>query len=215
MPDPMIRVIIFEDSKRFRKSLEDFFETSSEIHIAASFAHANEAVKRTREHAPDVVLMDIQMPGTSGLEALREIQNAQPGTKVLMLTSFDDDDKIFAALCNSASGYALKSNSPDDLQQAIMEVHRGDRYLTPSLAAKVYRLLQNHVVQTQSTYVPLTDRQKAVLQAMVEGLNRKMIADKLEIHLDTVGDHLKEIYRKLHVNSAPEAVREAIRRKII
>ncbi len=211
----MIRIILFDDSKRFRKSLTDFFEDSPDIYIAAGFDHANDAAKRIKEYHPDVVLMDIQMPGKSGLEALRDIHAVQPGAKVLMLTSFDDDDKIFAALCNRASGYALKSDSPDDLQQAILEVHQGGRYLTPTLAAKVYKLMQNHVVQAQSSYVPLTDRQKDVLQAMVEGLSRKMIAEKLDIGLDTVGDHIKEIYRKLHVNSAPEAVREAIQKKII
>jgi len=212
----MIRIIVFDDNKRFRKSLVDFFAGSPDIHLAADFDNANDAVKHIRDYAPDVVLMDIQMPGNiSGLEALQKIQLSRPGTKVLMLTSFDDDDMIFAALCNSASGYALKSTRPDDLQKAILEVERGDRYLTPSLAAKVYKLLQNQVVQTQSTYVALTDRQKDVLQAMVDGLSRKMIAEKLDIHLDTVGDHLKEIYRKLHVNSAPEAVREALRKKII
>ncbi len=211
----MIRVIIFDDSERFRKSLETFFEDSAEVFIAASFANANEAVKRVREYKPDVVLMDIQMPGASGLEALWGIRNAQLNTNVLMLTSFDDDDKIFAALCNGAKGYVMKSNSPDDLEQAILEVHRGERYLSPSLAAKVFKLLQNHVVTAQSVYVPLTDRQKDVLQAMVEGLSRKMIAEKLNIHPDTVGDHIKEIYRKLQVNSAPEAVREALQKKII
>ncbi len=211
----MIRIILFDDSKRLRNSLTDFFKTSEEIYVAAGFNNANESVKRVKEFNPDVVLMDIQMPGKSGLDALREIQAAQPGTKVLMLTSFDDDDLIFAALCNRAFGYALKSTSPDDLQQAILEVHRGGRYLTPSLAAKVYKLMQSHVVQAQSSYVPLTDRQKDVLQAMVEGLSRKMIAEKLGIQQDTVGDHIKEIYRKLHVNSAPEAVREAIQKKII
>jgi DNA-binding NarL/FixJ family response regulator len=211
----MIRIILFDDSKGFRKSLTDFFNTSDDIYAAAGFDNARDAARHVKEYNPDVVLMDIQMPGKSGLEALQDIQVAAPGTKVLMLTSFDDDDKIFAALCNSAFGYVLKSSSADEIHQAIVEVHQGGRYLTPSLAAKVYRLLQNQVVQTQTSYVPLTDRQKEVLQAMVDGLSRKMIADKLGIHIDTVGDHVKEIYRKLHVNSAPEAVREAIQKKII
>lgn len=210
----MIRIILFDDRKSFRKSIEDLFTDSPDIFLAASFANANDAVKQVREYKPDVVLMDIQMPGVSGLEALQYIQAASPNTKVLMLTSLDDDDKIFAALCNRAYGYVLKSDDTDEIQQAIVDVYKGGRYLTPSLAAKVYSLMQNHVVQAQPTYVALTDRQKAVLQCMVEGLSRKMIADRLDIGVDTVGDHLKEIYRKLHVNSAPEAVREAIRRKI-
>lgn len=211
----MIRVLLFDDRNSFRKSLQDFFEDSSQIFIAADFANANEAVKHVKAYKPDVVLMDIQMPGISGLEALGEIRKAQPETRVLMVTSFDDEDKIFAALCNSAYGYVLKSDNIEEIEQAILEAHKGGRYLTPSLAGKVYRLMQNHVVQAQPGYIPFTDRQKDVLQAMVDGLGRKMIADKLGIGLDTVGDHLKEIYRKLHVNSAPEAVREAIRRKIV
>lgn len=211
----MIRIILFDDSKGFRKSLTDFFNTSDDIFVAAAFDHARNAAREVKEYHPDVVLMDIQMPGKSGLEALQDIQTTAPGTKVLMLTSFDDDDKIFAALCNSAFGYVLKSSSADDIHQAILEVHHGGRYLTPSLAAKVYKLMQNHVVQTQTGYVALTERQREVLQAMVDGLSRKMIADKLVIHIDTVGDHIKEIYRKLHVNSASEAVREAIQKKII
>jgi DNA-binding NarL/FixJ family response regulator len=211
----MIRVILFDDSKTFRNSLEGFFADSADIFVAAAFANANEAVKHAREYKPDVVLMDIQMPGTSGLVALEEVKNACPATKVLMLTSFDDDEKIFAALCNQAHGYILKSASPDDIQEAIMEVYKDGKYLTPSLAAKVYAMMQHQIVRKQPTYVALTDRQKAVLQCMVDGKSRKMIAVDLNIHLDTVGDHIKEIYRKLHVNSAPEAVREAIQRNII
>ncbi len=211
----MIRIILFDDNKGFRKSLIDFFNTSDDIYVAASFDHANNAAKHVLEYKPDVVLMDIQMPGKSGLEALQEISAASSQTRVLMLTSFDDDDKIFAALCASAYGYVLKSSSADDIHQAIREVHQGGRYLTPSLATKVYKLMQSHIVQVQPGYVSLTDRQKDVLRAMVEGMSRKMIADKLLIHIDTVGDHIKEIYKKLHVNSAPEAVREAIQKKII
>ena len=211
----MIRIILFDDSKGFRKSLTDFFETSDDVCVVAGFDHANNAAACVKEYSPDVVLMDIQMPGKSGLQALADIQASAADTRVLMLTSFDDDDKIFAALCNSAHGYVLKSSTADEIHQAIRDVYRGGRYLTPSLAAKVYKLMQSHVAQAQTGYVALTDRQKAVLQAMVEGLSRKMIADKLAIHIDTVGDHIKEIYRKLHVNSAPEAVREAIQKKII
>lgn len=211
----MIRIILFDDNKGFRKSLTDFFKTSDDIYVAAGFDNANNAASHVKEYNPDVVLMDIQMPGKTGLEALEEIQKSASSAKVLMLTSFDDDDKIFAALCNRAYGYLLKSSSADEIHQAILDVYHGGRYLTPSLAAKVYKLMQSHVAQAQTGYVALTDRQKAVLQAMVEGLSRKMIADKLSIHIDTVGDHIKEIYRKLHVNSAPEAVREAIQKKII
>lgn len=211
----MIRVILFDDSKNMRRSVELYFRASAEIFLAASFANANDAVKCVREYKPDVILMDIQMPGTWGLEALRQIRAIFPTAKILMLTSFDDDDKIFDALCNGASGYALKGDDPVELQQAIVNVYKGQGFLSPTLAGKVIRLMQSPVAQAQSTYEALTDRQREVLRCMVEGLSRKMIAEKLDIGIDTVGDHTKEIYRKLHVNSAPEAVREAIQKKII
>lgn len=209
----MIRVILFDDNKNMRRSLEDYFADSKEICITASFPEANEAVKQVKTYAPDVVLMDIQMPGSSGLEALCQISNAHLNTKVIMLTSFDDNEKLFAAICAGAYGYALKTESPENLQNAIKEVHHtGGMYFTSSLAARAWSFLRSHFVQTQPNYVALTERQIDVLKCMVDGLNRKMTAGHLNISVDTVGDHLKEIYRKLQVNSAPEAVREAIRR---
>jgi DNA-binding NarL/FixJ family response regulator len=211
----MISAIMFEDDRQFRRSFQEYFEDSDKVFLAAAFADAENAVAQVKRHKPDVVIMDIQMPGINGLEALRLIKAASPDTHVMMLTTFDDEEKIFAAICSGASGYALKSEQLDRLEKAMGDVSEGGGFMSPSIAAKVMRMFQNQLVRKQPEYADLTDRQKDVLQAMVNGLNRKMIATELKIGYDTVGDHIKEIYRKLHVNSASEAVREAILRKIV
>ena len=206
---------MFDDNKNLRKSLEEYFSDSKEVYLAATFGNANEVLKYIREHQPDIVLMDIEMPGTSGIEALQKIRKVHPDLKVLMLTVFDNDDKIFAALCNGASGYAIKNPNPMEIEQAIKDVQTGGGHISPSIAAQVIRMMQHPLVKAQPDYVDLTDRQKDVLSCMVNGMSRKMIATNLEIGLDTVGDHIKHIYKRLHVNSASEAVREAILRKLV
>lgn len=211
----MISAIMFEDDKQFRRSFQEYFEDSDTVFLAAAFADAERAVAEVRKHKPDVVIMDIQMPGINGLDALRLIKAASPNTHVMMLTTFDDDEKIFAAICYGASGYAMKSDELDRLETAMGDVKAGGGYMSPSIAAKVMKMFQNQLVRKQPEYADLTDRQKEVLQAMVNGKSRKMIGEHLKIGYDTVGDHIKEIYRKLHVNSASEAVREAILRRIV
>ena len=210
-----IRVILFEDIKVYRESMEDYFKDSDTVYLAATFPNADNAIQAVREYNPDVILMDIQMPGISGIDALRQIIQANPNSKIMMLTSFDEDDKIFAAVCSGASGYALKSVDPDDLEKGIGQVHNGGGFMSPTVAAKVMRMFQNQIVTSQPHYVDLTPRQKDVLKCMVDGLSYKMTAAQLDLTNNTVNDHIKAIYKKLHVNSAPEAVREAILRKLV
>jgi DNA-binding NarL/FixJ family response regulator len=211
----MIRVIVFEDDNRFRDSLKTYWKNSKEIFVAADFNNANDAVKEVKRHRPDVVLMDVRMPGVWGIEAMMQIKQAIPDAKVLILTSFDEDDKVFAAVCGGASGYVLKGDDIDAIEKAIIDVNKGGGHMTPSIALKVMKMLQNPLVQNQNTYVRLTDREREVLECMVKGMSYKMVAGELNIAYHTVHDHVKNIYKKLHVNSAPEAVREAILRKLI
>ena len=211
----MIRAIMFEDDKQFRQSFQGYFEDSDKVFLAAAFADAENAVSQVRKHQPDVVIMDIQMPGINGLDALQKIKKASPDTHVMMLTTFDDEEKIFAAICRGASGYAMKSDELDRVEKAMSDVGQGGGYMSPSIAAKVMKLFQHQFVRAQPDYADLTKKQKEVLQCIVNGMTRKMIAAELDIGYETVGDHIKEIYRKLHVNSASEAVREAILRKIV
>jgi DNA-binding NarL/FixJ family response regulator len=205
---------MFEDSTKFRQEVVAFLEDSDQVHLAAAFPNADDVAAQIKKHKPDVVIMDIQMPGLSGLEALSIVRATHADSKVMMLTSFDDNEKIYAAICLGASGYLLKSEY-DNLEKAIVETAKGERVMTPTIASKIWKLFDSTIVTRQNHYAPLTPRQKDVLRCMVEGKSRKMIAEALGITENVVGDHLKEIYRKLHVNSAPEAVREAILRRII
>ncbi len=211
----MIRVVLFEDNKSFRQSLALYLAGSDEIFMCASFGDAGGCVGKIKRYQPDVVLMDIQMPGISGIEALQEIKATLPDTKVLMQTIFDDDHRVFAAICAGANGYVLKNPDPEIMLQAIIDVHNGGAWMTPSIAAKVLRMFQNQFVKTQPTYVALTEREREILSCMVKGMSYKMIADACSLSFHTVHWHVKHIYEKLHVNSAPEAVAKAIEGRLI
>lgn len=211
----MIRVVLFEDNKSFRQSLALYLAGSDEVFMCASFGDAGGCVGKIKRYEPDVVLMDIQMPGISGIEALQEIKAALPATKVLMQTIFDDDHRVFAAICAGANGYVLKNPDPEVMLQAIIDVHNGGAWMTPSIAAKVLRMFQHQFVKTQPTYVALTEREREILGCMVKGMSYKMIADACCLSFHTVHWHVKHIYEKLHVNSAPEAVAKAIEGRLI
>lgn len=209
-----IRAILFEDNKSYQKELTAFFDASDKVYVTACFNNAETAVKQVRDLTPDVVIMDIEMPVVSGIEALEAIKKVMPQTKVLLLTGVEAEDKIFAALCLGASGYALKTDE-DGIERAVEDVNNGGGYFSPTIAAKIARLFKNHFVRTQPHYVDLTPRELDVLTDMVEGLDSKAIAKKQLMAFDTVRGHVKKILVKLHVNSAQAAVREAILRGIV
>jgi DNA-binding NarL/FixJ family response regulator len=211
----MVRAIMFDDNRTFRSNMQEYFEDSDKVYLAAAFANGEDAVAQVKKHQPDVVLMDIQMPGTSGIEALRKIKAVSPNTKVVMLTSFDDDDKILAAICNGASGYLMKGENLDNVENAISDIEKGGANMTPSIARKAMEMFQKHMVKGSAEYVHLTKRQKEVLTCLVNGMSYKMISAHLNVGYETVCDHIQLIYKKLHVNSATEAVREAIHRKLV
>lgn len=210
----MIKAILFEDNSNFRKSLASYLEDSGEVTLIEAFANALEVVKKVKDCNPDIVLMDIQMPGKSGIEALIDLRRAKLTTKVLMLTGFDDDDNIFKSLRAGANGYALKATEDDvegiNLLQAIKDVSTKDHcsYMSPSIAYKVIQFFNDKSIYEKPNFSPLTPRQKQILELLADGLSRKMIADNLNITENTVNDHIKAIYEKLNVNSALEAVKK-------
>jgi DNA-binding NarL/FixJ family response regulator len=211
----MITVLLFEDNKSLRQSLTRYFDNTGGVTVLGAFENANDAVAKVRKHKPDVVLMDIQMPGLSGIEALQRIKVAYPQSKVLIHTVFEDEHRIFSAICAGASGYVLKSPDPDEVVQAIADVYKGGAHMSPTIAAKVLHMFQHQFVQAQPVYVALTSREREVLTCMVKGMSYKMIADACTISFNTVHHHIKHIYEKLHVNSAPEAVAKAIAQKLV
>jgi DNA-binding NarL/FixJ family response regulator len=211
----MIRVLVFDDNKNLLEGFKLLLKDSESIFLAGAYPDATHAVAMVRKDQPDVVLMDIQMPGISGIDAVKAIKYAFPNLQILMQTVFEDNDKVFAAICAGASGYILKSTPAEKVLEAITDVYLGGSPMSPSIARKVLKLFHGQFAQVAQDYQALTSREKEVLSCMVRGLSYKMIADACGISFNTVHSHIKKIYEKLHVNSASEAVAKAIQQRII
>jgi len=207
------RIAIFEDNQQFRESLEYVVLSDAQFELTGCYKDASRLEQKISESKPDVVLMDINMPGLSGIEAVQQIKSAFPGIQVCMQTVFEEDDKVFASLCAGASGYILKNTKPDKILQALTEVAEGGAFFTPSIAKKILANFQQQAVPAE--FIQLSPREKEILKALVEGMSYKMIAASLDITFGTVHTHIKKIYEKLHVNSKGEAVSKALRQKLI
>ncbi len=210
-----IKVAIVEDNKALRESIIALFSINEGFKLVGSFSNANSIVKDIIASKPDVVLMDIQMPGTNGIEAVKLLRAEFPEMKIVIQTVFEDDDSIFQAICNGASGYILKRSTPNEYMQAIIEAYNGGAPITGSIAAKVLNMFKASQQGNSTVDFNLSDREKEVLNHLVKGLSYKMIADKCDISYDTVRFHMKNIYSKLHVESMTEAVSVAIKNKIV
>ena len=210
----MIKVCIFEDNKALRESMSALIEGNPDLVLVGAWPDASAVTKHIKETTPDVVLMDIHMPGMNGIEAVIQIRKEFPGVQILMQTVFEDEDKIFASICAGASGYVLKNIAPLRLLDAIREVHEGGAFFTPSIARKVLKMAASQNTDP-AEYINLSDREKEVLQKLVDGMSYKMVAASLAISFDTVHSHIANIYAKLHVNSKSEAVAKAIKQKLV
>src|SRR5690349_2711994 len=207
-----IRVAIFEDNKMVRDALEAILTGTPGFICCGAFSEVNNIERDIRRAAPDVVLMDIEMPGRNGIEATRILHELFPEIKVLIQTVFNDSDKIFNALCAGASGYILKNEPPAKQIEAIHEVFNGGAPISPSIAKKIMHFfLQKNVILVSpgNTDFQLSDREKEILSLMTHGHNYRSIADKAFISYETVRTHVKRIYKKLHVASRAEAILKA------
>jgi DNA-binding NarL/FixJ family response regulator len=208
-----IRVAIFEDNKLVRDALEAILNGTPGFTCCGISADGNHWEDDIKRSSPDVILMDIEMPGLSGIEVTQHITDVFPEIKILIQTVFNDSEKIFQALCAGASGYILKNDPPNKYLEAINEVYNGGAPISASVAKKVLGFFANkNVVLTSpgSTNYLLSDREKEILHLMVEGHNYKTIAGKSFISYETVRTHVKHIYKKIHVASRSEAVMKAI-----
>ncbi len=208
-----IRVVIFEDNKLVRDALQAILAGTQGYHCTGVFEDGNRWELDIKGSEPDVVLMDIEMPGKSGIEIAKYISEKYPEVKILIQTVFNDSEKIFQALCAGASGYILKNDPPHKYLEAINEVYNGGAPMSSMVAKKMLGFFSNKnivLVSPNSEDYQLSDREKELLKLMVEGHNYKTIATKTFISYETVRTHVKHIYKKLHVACRSEAIQKAI-----
>lgn len=208
----MKQILIYEDNPRLRQSLELLLADGNYFEVRAAFDNCQQVEKDMLQYEPDVVIMDIDMPGMSGIEGVRRAKATLPRTKILMYTVFDDDDRIFTSICNGADGYLLKNTPPLKLVQALHDLVEGQAPMSPFVAQKVFSHFRQQTVRPD---YQLSNREKEILELLVEGNSYKMIAAKTNISVDTVKKHLQNIYHKLHVSCATEAVAKALRQNIV
>jgi DNA-binding NarL/FixJ family response regulator len=205
------KIVIFEDNDRLRESLA-FLLKMNNYDVVGDFNQCSEAETITRVYKPDVVLMDIDMPGETGIKGVSLVKEASPETSVIMYTVFEDDEKLFQCLCAGANGYLLKKTPPAKLFDAIQEVLEGGAPMSPSIAQKVLSTFRKK--ESSNTY-NLTPREIEVLQWLVKGYSIKLIAAEMNLAFDTIRSHLKNIYQKLHVNCGKEAIAKALGERIV
>ncbi len=209
-----ITIAIVEDHVDLRNSLKLIFSTSPGFSVVGCYDRCETLLENLEDTAPQVILMDIRLPGMSGIEGVIEIKTVLPETRILMLTIYEDDAQVFQAVCAGADGYLLKKSSPIEILQAIADVVEGGVPMTPSIAQKVIKMFRNFAPKPEQCE-GLTPREYDVLKALVDGLDYKQIAQRHFISLDTVRNHIRHIYEKLHVHSKSEAVAKALRQHLV
>ena len=204
----LLKLGIVEDEDLIRENLEIFFETQPDTEIlflADSMESCLEQLKTIKDL--DCIILDIGLPGMSALDGIRHIRTLEPNLDIIILTSFDDSERIFKALSNGAAAYISKKTSHIKIKEAIFSVHRGGSFMSPIIARKVFDYFSP---KKESSIKALTPRQTQIVDAIIEGLSYKMIAEKYSISIETVRDHIKKIYRNLEVNSKMELVQKRL-----
>lgn len=210
----MIKVLIYEDIRELREGLTMLLNGSEGFEVLAAYRNCDNVVDEVTSLQPDVILMDIDMPGTTGLEGLKRVREVNKVVKILMLTVFDDNDHVFKAITNGANGYLLKKTKPALLLEYIADAHTGGAPMTSSIATQVLQMFASMNNHKKEETFNLTERERQVLQLLVDGYSYKMIAAEKFISIDTVRSHIKKIYEKLQVNSKSEAIAKAFKNRM-
>jgi NarL family two-component system response regulator LiaR len=208
---PKIRVFLADDHAVVRKGLETLISTQSDMEVVGTAVDGAEAVQRVSQLHPDVILLDIQMPRKNGVEAIVEIKAANPEARILVITSFSEDETVFAAIKAGALGYLLKDSTAHELIQAIRHVHQGRSSLHPDIAFKLIQELNKPPANLPPTEEPLTEREVEVLRLVARGLANQDIADQLVVSERTVRTHISNILSKLHLANRTQAALYALR----
>lgn len=211
----MIEIVIIEDNNLFRKTLTDFINQSNEMRCLNSYISCEDALSELQNEnlEPDIILLDIGLPGMNGVEGIIHLKKITPGSKIVMLTIQDDDESVFKAICNGASGYLLKDLTSVNILESVKEVLNGGAPMNSSIAAKVLRMFRDFVPEQKDYH--LTHREKEILKFLVEGLSKKNIAEKLFLSYHTVDSHIRNTYEKLEVHSGSSAVAKALKENLI
>jgi DNA-binding NarL/FixJ family response regulator len=206
-------LVIYEDNTRLRQSMELLLNGTVGYHVSGAYADCDNVIDDIKNCEPQLVVMDIDMPGIGGIEGVKKIKQHYPEVKVVMHTVFDDDNRIFDSICAGADGYLLKNTPPVKLIESLHDLIEGGAAMSPFVAQKVFQFFRSSNVQRED--FNLSVREKEILELLVKGNSYKMIADKSGISIDTVKKHLQNIYHKLHVSCGTEAVAKALQHKIV
>lgn len=206
----LIRVSIVDDEAELRENIGGYVDSAKGFRCVSVYDSAEEAIQHLPKEKPDVILMDINLGGLSGIECVRQIKPLMPHTQIVMLTVFEDTEKIFSALAAGASGYLLKRLAPAKLLEAIREVHEGGSPMSAPIARKVVQSMQSPPSRPDEV-TELSPREREVLDGLAEGQAYKQIAEKLGVSIHTVRNYIRRIYEKLHVCSCGEAVAKYLR----
>lgn len=213
----MIRVVLADDHAVVRKGIREFLEEEGDIAVVAEATDGDSAMARTKECSPDVLVLDIQMPGKSGIEVARSLRADGSQVAMLILTAYDDDPYIMAGIQAGANGYVLKSAAPEEIIRAVRAVHEGQSAVDPAVAARLMAYLAGQHKTPPSTpiFEPLTERELEVLAYVARGLTNRAIGHQLGISDRTVQGHLANIFAKMGVSSRTEAVMTAVKQGLI
>lgn len=216
-----IKIVYYEDNRDLREGISFLLQATPQLELVGAFPDCSRLQEDLCRLRPDVVLMDIDLPGISGIDAVPIVKATSPQTQVLMLTVFDNEDKIFQAIRNGASGYLLKHTPPSEIIAAIFDIYRGGSPMTANVARKVLQFFQQQQKATVVATAPdredykLSARELDIVKGLVAGYSYKLIADDLHISIDTVRSHIRNIYDKLQVNSKTEAILKAMREGLV
>lgn len=210
----MINVLIIEDNVSYQRTLLGLINRTAGMQCSNAFTSCEDALNSVPGLiTPEIILMDIGLPGMSGIKGIDKFKTIFPSTHILILTVYDDNDNVFEALCSGASGYLLKDSPPEKIIDSIKEVLAGGAPMNMKIAHKVLELFSRF--KTKKTDYGLTDREKEILQLLISGLTKQQIADKLFLSFHTVNTHIKNIYHKLHVNTRSGAVSKVYKENLL